>query len=152
MQVLLAGVPATGKSSFAGWISEKYDLDNIDIDREPHRYGPDAWRVMPRVVIDWGFPVHCLPVVKQLVASGFDHWWFDGDRDAARQSFLSRSGHPANLAALDTQMGNIERHWKEIAELFSGRVVNVINAGPRYLSNEERLAEMVTRGLRLPTD
>jgi hypothetical protein len=36
---------------------------------------------MPRpVVLDWGFPPRCLPIVESLKHAGVEVWWFDGDR------------------------------------------------------------------------
>lgn len=82
MHLLVSGIPGAGKSTFARWLGVEYSFHHVDIDFD--RY-PDAsaWLKMPRVVVDWGFPPNCLPFVRDLVANGFSHWWFDGDRQAA---------------------------------------------------------------------
>lgn len=116
---------------------------------EPQRRDPNAWLSMQRVVIDWGFPMSQLSVAQALVAHGVEHWWLDGDRDAAHQSFLSREDHPATEESWRVQIRCIEKHWEAVAALFSGRIIDVISAGPTYLSNEERLAEMQRRGLQI---
>ena len=104
---------------------------------------------MPRVVVDWGFPPNCLPFVRSLVGAGFSHWWFDGDRDAAHESFLSRHDNPGWEDAWQIQLERIEQSWEEIAAVFSGRIIDVIGTGPSYLSNLERLRAMQDRGLRV---
>jgi hypothetical protein len=90
------------------------------------------------VVIDWGFPVSCLPAVQTLIASGVEPWWFDGDRDAALQSFLARPDHPATRADWDRQITAIQQHWNEIKVVFTGRILDVVSAGPVHLPNEAR--------------
>ena len=145
--MLIAGIPGAGKSTFGRWLADEHNLDHIDLDREPYRLDPTTWA--PRTVLDWGFLLATLPFVRSLVADGVEHWWFDGDRDAAHESFGSRKDHPGNEGAWRIQLAAVEEHWDEIAALFAGRIIDVISAGPTYVSNEERLAEMQRRGFRV---
>lgn len=151
IRILLAGIPGTGKSYFAQWLVEVHGF-------VPHTAdfaGPPSLEVLlrdPRVVLDWGFPaadpnfVPCLQFVKQLIANGFEHWWFDGDRDAALQSYLQRGDVPK--ANWDVQVPGIEQHWAEISALFKDRQLNVISAGPTHTLPEEIFRQMFPRGLR----
>jgi hypothetical protein len=142
MHLLIAGIPATGKSTFARWLVEQHGYHRCPSGEEP---GSDflseviatrsAW---PDVVIDWGFPVGWLPHVRNWIADGVEPWWFDGDRDAARQIFLSRSDHPATPADWDRQLAAINDHWADIQGVFRGRVMVVIEPGPTLMSNEDR--------------
>jgi len=100
------------------------------------------------LILDWGFPPNCLPFVRNLVGAGFSHWWFDGDREAAHESFLSRCDHPGSEDAWQIQLERIEQSWEQLAAVFSGRIIDVISNGPTYLSNLERLRAMQDRGLR----
>jgi hypothetical protein len=51
-----------------------------------------------RVVLDWGFPVSCLPWVEQLREKGVRLVWFDGDAERARLAFEWRGGIPVQCS------------------------------------------------------
>lgn len=142
MHLLIAGIPGTGKSTFARWLVLERGYVRCPSGEEPGaNFLPDideARRGSDNVVIDWGFPVGMLDTVRALIASGVEPWWFDGDRNAALESFLARTGHPATKAAWDVQLRNIEDHWDDLASTFEGRILDVISPGPVHLSNEER--------------
>jgi hypothetical protein len=124
VHLLIAGIPGTGKSTFTRWLINHHHYVRCPFGEEP---GPTFWAdinearaTRPNVVIDWGFPVSCLPAVRTLIASGVKPWWFDGDRDAALQSFLARPDHPATRADWDRQITAIQQHWNEIKVVFRG--------------------------------
>lgn len=88
------------------------------------------------IVIDWGFPPDVyLNTVRWLSENGVDIWWFDGDREAARISFLKRS--PELEQALDIQMEKIVRFNTEIKNLFGDHQINSIMSGPKYLPHKK---------------
>lgn len=140
VHLLIAGIPASGKSSFARWLVDNHDYVRCPSGEEPGASFlteiDQARSAGPNVVIDWGFPVRALPIVRELVASGVEPWWFDGDRDAALQAFLARPDHPATKADWDVQLAAIEEHWHEIADMFRDRILNVVSPGPTHLSSE----------------
>ena len=140
MHLLIAGIPASGKSTFARWLVDDHGYVRCPSGEEPGATFLDeidgARAEHPNVVIDWGFPVGALSIVRGLIASGVEAWWFDGDRDAALEAFLARSGHPGTKHDWDVQMTAIQGHWTEIEELFQGRILNVVTPGPAHLSNE----------------
>lgn len=91
----------------------------------------EAVRAMGRpVVLDWGFPPSRLPIVANLKEAGVEVWWFDGDRDAARESFIKRNTVP--VEALNVQMPAIEGAWPEIRAVFEGHIIENVHAGPTY--------------------
>ena len=89
--LLLAGVPATGKSSFGNWLEEEKSYFHLDFDEEDiiqqrgfgreqdllwHQYQTEPLlqtliaRHQP-IVLTWGFAIQFLPLVKQLLTWGF---------------------------------------------------------------------------------
>ncbi len=90
------------------------------------------------MVIDWGFPVSLLFQVCELIVSGVQGWWFDGDRDAAFQYFFTRVGHPVDEGAWNSQLRGISERWNEIQNVFEGHILNVISSGPISMPNEDR--------------
>lgn len=142
LHLLISGIPGTGKSTFARWLASEHGYVRCPSGAEPGSTFfsdiDEARRASDKIVIDWGFPVGMLNRVRSLIASGVEPWWFDGDRDAALQSFLARAGHPGRKADWDVQLRNIDEHWAEIAGTFNDRILDVIARGPVHLSNEER--------------
>ena len=59
-----------------------------------------------RVALDWGFPIHCLPIGDELRAQGVRLIWFDGDRNRARSVFQERGG--LAVTAFDVQVAAID--------------------------------------------
>ena len=148
MHILIAGVPGTGKSTFARWLVSEHGYTRCPSGEEPGANFlqdiDEGRRESDKVVIDWGFPLGMLNTVRSLIASGVEHWWFDGDREAALEAFLARTGHPATKAAWDVQLANIEAHWNDLVSTFEGRMLDVISPGPVHLSNEERWKRIVS--------
>jgi hypothetical protein len=119
--ILLSGVPATGKSNFGRYLAREHGFAHYDLESFPRGWPyPElkaAWEASPqafvkrvrqihrRVALDWGFPVHCLPVVKELQTQGVRLIWFDGDRSQARAVFQERGGLP--LSDFDAQVADI---------------------------------------------
>jgi hypothetical protein len=59
-----------------------------------------------RIALDWGFPVGCFSMVKELQACGVKLIWFDGDLARARQAFIRRGGFALNF---DRQVAAIQK-------------------------------------------
>jgi hypothetical protein len=152
--ILIAGIPATGKSSYADWLASQKGFLHLDVEKEGvlARAGlEEVWydmfasssvdrftgalrRIGRPVTIDWGLPPNCLPIVELLASSGVEIWWFDGDREAARESFIKRATVP--VAALDVQMAKIEKGWPDIARVFASRIIETVLPGPAYVPRE----------------
>lgn len=141
--LFIAGVPATGKSSFSQWLAEKHGYIHIDAEKAG---GADfdqagvrsewdklistgratqfvaAIRKLPNpVVVNWGFPTRYLYVVNALQAEGVSTWWLHAQRNTAREAFVKRGG--IDPVYFDRQMADIEREWLLIASVFRPRIV-----------------------------
>lgn len=152
--ILLCGIPASGKSSYCAWLEKSkgfitWDFEHETLDNVGSRLksnigtGHDIGGLFrasittdKTIVIDWGFPPDThLEYVKILAQQGVDIWWFDGDRDQARISFLKRG--TVSEEALDIQMKKIEMFWQEIEEVFTGKIVLTIKNGTGYIDPEQ---------------
>jgi hypothetical protein len=152
--VLLTGIPASGKSTYGRWLESTKGFLYVDIENgglEPAglsshwkaMFGPNgstssfvaALNQMGRpIILDWGFPPHCLPIVESLKYAGVEVWWFDGERNAARNSFVQRG--TVSVQCLDVQMGGIERDWSAIMRVVGDRVIDTVKSGPQYQNPE----------------
>ena len=139
MQLLICGIPGTGKSTFSRWLAAQHSYVHVDVDVGVST-PLDELMKSPRLVIDWGFPLASFATVEALIERGLEPWWFDGDRGAALSSFLSRGNVPK--VAWDQQLAGIESRWQDIARLFRGRILNVIAPGPIHMQMEERFTQI----------
>jgi len=148
--MLLTGIPASGKSVFGQWLEKSkgflfLNVEHGALDRlglkaawdgmfsgtgTAEQFVQELTRLQRLVVLDWGFPVHCLPIVEALQQAGVEAWWFDGNREAARQSFVRRGTVPIEL--FDKQLSGIEREWAAIQRTFRGHILKSIRSGPAY--------------------
>ncbi len=151
--ILLSGIPATGKSTFGNWLSERHGFLHTDVEhgglrplgvqetwetalstRDP---GPfvAALAILGRpVVIDWGYLPGFLPFVRSLHDVGLTAWWFDGDVAAARSRFVARG--TGDVLAFDQQMARIEAARPLITEFYADRIVRTLDAAGQFESWE----------------
>ena len=147
-RLLITGYPACRKTTFATWLESEHGYLCIASDNETDRFVfvekiNDAIARHVRVVVDYGFFPVTIPYIKELIQSGFELWWFDGDRTAAREAFVLRDrteGHPASIEDFERYTGLVVQHWAEYQELFEDRFLEVILPDGTQLSNDERLA------------
>lgn len=141
MQLLVSGIPGTGKSTFSRWLVRQHGYSRCplaDEDEPSARFFEEIDDTLAKssdVVIDWGFPPSLLEHVRRLVGRGVVNWWFDGDRAAALQSYLSL-GKPRS--AWNAQLAAIDQHWDQISTVFAGRILQVISTGPTHMPQDER--------------
>jgi hypothetical protein len=122
--ILLSGIPATGKSSFAkhlvnygfvhfdlecypnGWPeSQREELKELwDVDRRA--FVARLRQQYDRVVLDWGFPIGSLSWVKELQSCDVKLVWFDGDIARARETFVKRK-----------EKGGVQNFNKQVMEI-----------------------------------
>lgn len=156
--VLISGVPGTGKSRFAEWLRDHHEFDLYETDEHDSKPPSTDWIFQHhKLVIEWGFPANepyltiSIGLIRCWLDRGVSHWWFDGDRDAARTSYVNRGTVPEALRkmgispqmAWGAQVSEINRNWQKIEALFPPeRRLRVIEAGPTYLPAEEIFARL----------
>ncbi len=140
--VLISGIPATGKTGFGEWLARNRGFHHYDFEKNPARLDVlamdpaafiDAARAgHPDLVLTWGFPPNavCVTKVGELHAVGLVPWWFDGDRDAALESYRRRPDYPGTDFFWDRQLRAVEQAWPELGDLFDDRRIDVIGPGP----------------------
>ena len=151
--VLVSGIPGAGKTNYCEWLEQKEGFLHLDVDQllvgngaalklslinslgtNPTDFLSKSSKITRSVVIDWGFPVASLSLVKFFQDNGVAIWWFDGDRVAARQSFERRGDAP--LEAFQFQMNSIRQNWKDILEIIKDKQLEVIKPGPTYVPHK----------------
>jgi|SRR5450631_486843 hypothetical protein len=160
--VLVCGVPGSGKTTYSKWLAQQRGFDHLDFDELLSGLGTPTQlqligllKTSPRdfvhklsrrgrTIIDWGFPLASIAIVRELQERGISVWWFDGDREAALQSFTARG--TVSLEAFRNQMGAIEKGWNQIKEIIGNRVINTVAAGPTHLAPEKIFVEMFQIG------
>jgi hypothetical protein len=166
-RVLVAGIPGSGKSAYCAWLEREKDFLHLNLDELEKENGTNlklnlydclkhsADRFLSAIskfeqpiVLDWGFPTYLLGMVTCLSANGFAIWWLDGDRAAARESFIRRGTVP--VEAFELQMKSIEERSQEIQKVFDENVISSVSAGPAYRSPEDIYQRMFS-GRSRPT-
>jgi hypothetical protein len=161
--VHLCGIPGCGKTTYARWLERQKGFLHLDFDKLLNGQGPEdqlrlvqalqtkgpklfvatVRRARRSIAIDWGFPPNSLPLVEALQQEGVLVWWFDGDREAARQSFIKRGD--VSVGALDRQMALIQEVWLQIMTVVGPNVINALNRDGSYLPPEEIFEQMFGR-------
>jgi hypothetical protein len=152
--LLIAGIPATGKSHFCRWLAREHRYRHLDVDSVGPTIQSELDSVLAdlrgighrpesRVVVDWGFPPECLPFVRALKDAGARLWWFDGDRERARAAFVERGTVP--LPCFVAQMEKIEAQWRDIRDAFAPHLLDVIAKDGERMPPEDIWAAILAR-------
>jgi hypothetical protein len=152
--LLLAGLPATGKSSFGNWLEQNKGYFHLDFDEEDiiqqrgfghaqdrlwhHEDATPLWdgivaRHQP-IVLTWGFAPQFLPLVKQLLTWGFVPAWFAASRSAARRAVIKRGG--MDVKYFDRYMELLQPIEAEVEVLFGRNVLQTLRDDGSRLSFE----------------
>jgi len=140
-RLLIAGVPASGKTTVGRYLGKEKGFLHIDFeDRNP------LWNellvVNPASLIDdllsherdlvvtWGFPpeIKSIRVVNLFKEKGFTLIWFDGDRKAALREFLHREG--GEPRAFREQINGIRR--ARVVEKIEPEIMNTFDPAGRF--------------------
>lgn len=121
--ILLSGIPATRKSTFARHLAREHGFAHYDLECYPGGWPipelKETWDTdrtafvaqlrqhHDRVVLDWGFPPRCFPWVRQLTDQGVKLIWIDGAVSRAREEFQKRGG--IDMRHFDTQVEAIKQ-------------------------------------------
>jgi len=157
--LLVCGIPASGKTTFTRWLEREHSWLRVDTDSvyANPRLDPDLHRLLTTVPLDvdglvehlgrqsdnvaveWGFqPLAYMASIELLRAMGVNMWWFDGDRDAARNAYSRREGGAVSaMQAHDVQMARIIRMWPRITAAFDGHVITTVRPGPNHVRPTE---------------
>jgi hypothetical protein len=154
--ILVCGIPGSAKTTYCAWLEREKGFMHLDLDELEKGNGTDKKlalldclrhsaerfltviaRIEQPIVIDWGFPPHLLGMVTCLNANGFAVWWFDGDRHAARESFIRRHKDGPTLEDFERQIKLIDENWYQIGEVVGDHLVSSVSAGPAYRSPED---------------
>jgi hypothetical protein len=153
VQLLISGIPGSGKSSFSRWLHKSkgfthVDMENDGLDKHSFRNSWEAYRKNSddysfvtairshpnSVVLDWGFPPSCWPLVLRLKESRIPVWWFDGDRLTARSHFIRRRTVP--VSEFDCQFAQISLAWPQLELIIGSNIVKVIHTDGTFSSCE----------------
>ena len=160
--ILVAGIPGSGKTTYCQWLEQEKGFLHLDFDELLNGRGTRpklsliqhlghtaeefvcaiSGKKQP-IVIDWGFPVGGLTLVRLFKESGFAIWWFDGDRNAAKESFVQRG--TVSLDAFTAQMQSIENGWLPIKDVIGDNIINTVTAGPTHVTAESIYERMFSR-------
>lgn len=142
--ILISGVPACGKTSFGDYLRDNHGFVHIDLEARPERqhvlhtlwsraypnglgsYFSELKKIHPKVVMTWGFPYGCLPLIPNIQQMGVDCWWFDGDMDKAEAEWIKREGHPPSGVARQ-QFDNLRVHAGEFPAIYGNKFVRTLD-------------------------
>ncbi len=160
--VHVCGIPGSGKTSYSEWLEREKGFLHLDFDQLLHGFGtqhklslialfrgnPEAFisrlsQKSQSTMIDWGFPLSMLSQVRWLQQKGTVTWWFDGDREAARQAFIKRG--TVSLKDFLVQMDSIEKNWQAIKEIIGTHIIKTVTPGPTHATPECIFEEMFGR-------
>lgn len=139
--VVLAGLPATGKTGFARHLAEHHGFVHYDVERHPEgwprpelrpyldasprRFLQVLRRRHARIVLDWGFPTAQRPIIDGLRVCGARIVWFSADVALARRAFARRGG--ISLDRFDAQIAAIRAAG--LPGMMPCRIVETLAAG-----------------------
>jgi hypothetical protein len=86
-------------------------------------------------VLEWGFPVNCLALVKSLKENGVRVVWFECPDDEARERYLERGDQPVEW--FDAQVRSIRENYERIMEEVDPEIIDLLNPDGSDRSTEE---------------
>jgi hypothetical protein len=155
--VLISGLPGTGKTSFGNWLQERHGYAHIDMESFQDEALHGKWKdsLVKRdfrefaflvraagrpVVLSWGFPPEFLWTIRALNLLGFMCFWFDAPEMLARDVILKRTG--AIETEFDHQVSKIRATQKELLNFYDQRCVSVVLGRGRFREREDVFDQM----------
>ncbi|MEY2537725.1 MAG: hypothetical protein QOG67_1465 [Verrucomicrobiota bacterium] len=141
--ILVAGTPASGKTSFGDYLRDKKHFLHVDIEEFDGSYLHSVWVAAlrlkelslflntlkertPNAVLSWGFHLDDLQIASDLKRAGVRLWWFEADEARARERFIARAG--VSLDVFDAQMKRIKNNRGKIEELFQPNILTTLRS------------------------
>lgn len=139
--ILVAGTPASGKTSFGDYLRDKKHFLHVDIEEFDGSYLQSVWLAAVKLkemslflntlkershntVLSWGFHLDDLQVVADLKKAGVRIWWFEADEGRARENFIARGN--GSLDVFEAQMKRIKNNRTKIEDLFQGNLLTTL--------------------------
>ena len=139
--ILVAGTPASGKTSFGDYLRDKKHYLHVDIEEFDGSYLHSIWLAAVKLkemslflntlkershnaILSWGFHLDDLQIVADLKRAGVKLWWFEADEARARERFTARGG--VSLDVFEAQMKRIKSSRAKIEELFRPNIVKTL--------------------------
>ena len=139
--LLVAGTPASGKTSFGDYLRDKKHFLHVDIEEFEGSYLHSVWVAAlrlkdmslflntlkersPNAVLTWGFHLDDLNVAADLKRAGVRLWWFEADEARARERFIGRGS--VSIDVFDAQMKRIKNNRGKIKELFQPNILTTL--------------------------
>ncbi len=158
--ILVAGTPASGKTSFGDYLRDKKHFLHVDIEEFEGSYLHSVWIAAlrqkdmslflntlkernPNAVLSWGFHLDDLQVAADLKKAGVRLWWFEADEARARERFTARGR--GSIDVFDAQMKRIKNNRAKIEELFQPNILTTLRPDNSSMTFRE-LFEAVRNG------
>lgn len=152
MKYLISGIPGSGKTSFGNFLHTGKKYTHIDLEdpttlkefsQSPEMFIANILRNAKDVVVTGGFKASewAHTMVTFFMHSGFSFVWFDGNRPAARKTFLKRSTAPIQL--FDEKIKEVHAAHETIMHL-NPQIIDTFDAAGNFKSFEEIFNEINT--------
>lgn len=150
--ILVAGTPASGKTSFGDYLRDKKHFLHVDIEEFEGSYFHAVWAAALRLkdvslflntlkershntVLSWGFHLDDLQIVADLKRAGVRLWWFEADEARARERYISRGAD--SIDVFEAQMKRIRHNRARIEELFQPNILTTLRPDNTCLTFRE---------------
>jgi hypothetical protein len=139
--ILVAGTPASGKTSFGDYLRDKKHFLHVDMEAFDGSYLHSVWPAAVKLkemslflntlkerthnaVLSWGFHLDDLQIVADLKRAGVRIWWFEADEARAREKFIARGA--VSIDVFEAQMKRIKNNRAKIEELFQPNILTTL--------------------------
>jgi hypothetical protein len=139
--LLVAGTPASGKTSFGDYLRDKKHFLHADIEEFDGSYLHSVWLAAVKLkemslftntlkershnaVLTWGFHLDDLQIAADLKRAGVRLWWFEADEARARERYIARRNGAIDV--FEAQMKRIKNNRGKIEELFQPNILTTL--------------------------
>ncbi|MDQ3098278.1 MAG: hypothetical protein M3Q44_00845 [bacterium] len=164
--VLLCGVPASGKFTFAKYLQDKHGYTYIslgddewadkklkslwdDVFEEKRQYNKVEtfvryfYDTYENVVLDWSFPMEQLRVVELLKRQWCEVIWLSCSTAVARKRYIKQHGSDS-IHLFDTQVKTIEENTPKLVKNLNPHVIDVLKKDNANKTEKEIYADFAS--------